>query len=156
MDRLKSHIFCYKAPLKIRANMYKEILKKNIELIIAILLFFIAIITDSIINIIILLLYFIILIEIVKAVSNFIQEKKVQLRQLIDAFIVLSLREFIVNVVKINKENINTFESLFSSSTNFHILIFSGVLIFLFFLRWLSVKTTPENICNISSCDERC
>ena len=124
MDSLKSHIFCYKAPLKIRANMYKEILKKNIELIIAILLFFIAIITDSIINIIILLLYFIILIEIVKAVSNFIQEKKVQLRQLIDAFIVLSLREFIVNVVKINKENVNTFESLFSSRTNFHILIF--------------------------------
>ncbi len=135
---------------------FQQTFLKNIELIVAIFLFVIAVATDSLISIIIYLLYFIILVEIVKAVTNFIQEKKVQLRQLIDAFIVLTLREFIVNVVKINKENIDSLERLLNSSTNFQILIFSVVLLFLFFLRWLSIKTTPENICNIDSCESRC
>ncbi len=134
----------------------KQKILKNIELIVAVFLFVIAIATDSLISIIIYLLYFIILIEIVKAVSNFVQEKKVQLRQLIDAFIVLALREFIVNVVKINKENTDSFSALWNSSINFHILIFSGVLIFLFVLRYLAVKTTPDNLCNIQSCESRC
>ena len=33
---------------------------------------------------------------------------------------------------------------LLSNSTNFHILIFSGVLLFLFVLRWLAVFTSPD------------
>ncbi len=137
-------------------KQFQQTFLKNIELIVAVFLFVIAIATDSLISIIIYLLYFIILVEIVKAVSNFIQEKKVQLRQLIDAFIVLTLREFIVNVVKINKENIDSLDALLNSSTNFQILIFSGVLLFLFVLRYLAVKTTPDNTCNIDSCESRC
>jgi hypothetical protein len=56
----------------------------------------------------------------------------------------LALREFIVNVVKINNEEITGFDSLLANSTNFHVLVFSGVLVFLFFLRWLSYLTSPD------------
>jgi hypothetical protein len=35
---------------------------------------------------------------------------------LVDAFIILALREFIVNVVKINKEELGSFDALFSSA----------------------------------------
>jgi uncharacterized membrane protein (DUF373 family) len=118
--------------------------KFYIEIIVATLLFIVAIATNSIIIIIIYLLYFMIMLEIVRAVIGFIREQRVQIRILIDAFIILSLREFIVNVVKINKESIDSFEALLSNSTNFHILIFSGVLIFLFILRWLAMITSPD------------
>ena len=50
---------------------------------------------------------------------------------LVDAFIILALREFIVNVVKINKEQLNSFDALFSSAVNFNLLILSGVIVFL-------------------------
>jgi len=118
--------------------------KFYIEIIVASLLFFVAIATNNMIVIIIYLLYFMIMLEIVRAVIGFIREQRVQIRILIDAFIILTLREFIVNVVKINKESINSFEALLSNSTNFHILIFSGVLLFLFILRWLAVFTSPD------------
>lgn len=122
--------------------------KFYIELIIASILFAIAVFTDSIVTVIIYLLYFIIMLEIVRAVMSFLREKRIQLRILIDAFIILSLREFIVNVVKINKEDISSFEALFNNSTNFHILIFSGVLLFLFILRWLAIFTSPDRASN--------
>lgn len=118
--------------------------KFYIEIIVASLLFIVAVATNSMIIIIIYLLYFMIMLEIVRAVLGFIREQRVQIRILIDAFIILTLREFIVNVVKINKESIDSFDALMANSTNFHILIFSGVLIFLFILRWLAVFTSPD------------
>ncbi len=118
--------------------------KFYIEIIAAATLFIIAIATNSMIAIIIYLLYFMIMLEIVRAVIGFIREKRVQIRILIDAFIILTLREFIVNVVKLNKEQIDSFETLLSNSTNFHILVFSGVLVFLFILRWLALFTSPD------------
>ena len=118
--------------------------KFYVELLLACVLFIVALATNSIISIIINLLYFIIMLEIVRAVIAFLKEQRVKIGILIDAFIILSLREFIVNVVKINKENITTIESLLLNSTNFHILIFSGVLIFLFILRWLAMFTSPD------------
>ena len=118
--------------------------KFYIELIVATTLFIVAIVTNSMVTIIIYLLYFIIMLEIVRAVMSFLREQRVKIRILIDAFIILTLREFIVNVVKINKEQIDSFDVLFSNSTNFHILIFTGVLIFLFLLRWLAVFTSPD------------
>lgn len=118
--------------------------KFYIELILASTLFIVAVATNSMVLIIIYLLYFIIMLEIVRAVMSFLREKRVKIRILIDAFIILTLREFIVNVVKINKEEIDSFESLLSNSTNFHILIFSGVLLFLFILRWLAFFTSPD------------
>lgn len=118
--------------------------KFYIELIVATVLFIVAVVTDSVVLVIIYLLYFIIMLEIVRAVMSFLREKRVKIRILIDAFIILTLREFIVNVIKINKEDITSFEMLLSNSTNFHILIFSGVLLFLFVLRWLAVFTSPD------------
>lgn len=118
--------------------------KFYIELIVATILFIIAVATNSVVIIIIYLLYFIIMLEIVRAVMSFLREKRVKIRILIDAFIILTLREFIVNVIKINKQEITSIEALLTNSTNFHILIFSGVLLFLFFLRWLAIFTSPD------------
>jgi uncharacterized membrane protein (DUF373 family) len=120
--------------------------KFYIELIVAITLFIVAVATNSMVTMIIYLLYFIILLEIVRAVMSFLREQRIKISILIDAFIILTLREFIVNVVKINKEEINSIDALFMSSTNYHILIFSGVLIFLFILRWLAYFTSPDRL----------
>lgn len=118
--------------------------KFYIELILAIVLFAIAVGTDSMIVIIIYLLYFIIMLEIVRAVMSFLREKRVQIRILIDAFIILTLRELIVNVVKINDVEIDSLDTLLGNTINFHILIFCGVLLFLFLLRWLALVTSPD------------
>lgn len=120
--------------------------KSYIEIVVALAFFAIAIYTDSVIKIIIHLLYFIILLELVRAVLNFIREKRIRISILIDAFIILTLREFIVNVVKLNGEKLDSFEALFSNNTHFHIIVFSGVLIFLFILRWLAYKTSPDKL----------
>jgi uncharacterized membrane protein (DUF373 family) len=119
--------------------------KFYIEIILATILFAFALAMDNMILIIINLLYFIIMLEIVRAVVGFLREQRVKIGILIDAFIILTLREFIVNVIKINKENITSIESLLSNSTNFNILIFSGVLIFLFMLRWAAKMTAYES-----------
>jgi uncharacterized membrane protein (DUF373 family) len=108
----------------------------------------VAIFTGSMVTIIIHLLYFIIMLEIVRAVMSFLREQRVKIRILIDAFIILTLREFIVNVVKINKEEFTSFDMLFQNSTNFHILVFSGVLVFLFMLRWFAALTSPDKKTN--------
>ena len=118
--------------------------KFYIELILAFTLFVVAIVTNSMVTIIIYMLYFIIMLELVRAIMSFIREKRVKIGILIDAFIILALREFIVNVVKINKEDIFSLDALLSNSTNFHIMIFSGVLIFLFIIRWAAMLTSPD------------
>jgi uncharacterized membrane protein (DUF373 family) len=115
-----------------------------IEITAAITLFAIAVATDSVIEIIINLLYFIIILEIVRALVGYLKENTFKTKFLIDASIILTLREFIVNVVKINNEQLTGIEALFASSVNYHILVFSGVLIFLFFLRWLSIITSTN------------
>ncbi|QOG13105.1 phosphate-starvation-inducible PsiE family protein [Arcobacter sp. FWKO B] len=119
--------------------------KMYIELIIAVVLFSFALITNNLLEFIIYMLYFIIFLEIVRAVMSFIREQRVRIGILIDVFIILALREFIVNVVKINKEEIDSFEALFNSPTNFHILVFSGVILFLFLIRYIAKKTSPDN-----------
>ena len=115
--------------------------KFYIELIVASILFIIALMMNKLMEFIIYMLYFIIFLEIVRAVINYIREQKVILALLVDAFIILALRELIVNVVKINKENIDSLDALFASSLNYNIFIISGVILFLFLVRWLSVKT---------------
>ena len=118
--------------------------KFYIELILAFTLFVVAIVTNSMITIIIYMLYFIIMLELVRAIMSFIREKRVKIGILIDAFIILALREFILSVVKINKEDIDSVDALLSNSTNFHIMIFSGVLVFLFIIRWAAMFTSPD------------
>ena len=102
-------------------NFFSE--KLYIELSIAAVLFLVALVLDMLMDFIIYMLYFIIFLEIVRAVVNYIREERVSLSLLVDAFIILALREFIVNVVKVNKENLNTFEAIFTSSVNMILLV---------------------------------
>jgi uncharacterized membrane protein (DUF373 family) len=123
-------------------NFFSE--KLYIELSIAGVLFFIALIMNKLMDFIIYMLYFIIFLEIVRAVVNYIREERVSLSLLVDAFIILALREFIVNVVKVNKEELSTFEAVFSSSVNINLLVLSGVIVFLLFIRYLSVISSQR------------
>ncbi len=122
--------------------------KFYIELVLASILFLIALSLDMLMDFIIYMLYFIIFLEIVRAVVNFIREQRVILAIIVDAFIILTLRELIVNVVKINAENIDTLDSLMHSSLNFNILVLSGVIIFLLVVRYLAVKTSQRYMFN--------
>ncbi|CAM4010938.1 phosphate-starvation-inducible PsiE family protein [Arcobacter cloacae] len=120
--------------------------KLYIELSIAAILFLIALALDMLMDFIIYMLYFIIFLEIVRAVVNYIREQRVTMSLLVDAFIILALREFIVNVVKVNKEELTTFEAIFSSAVNYNLLILSGVIIFLLIVRYLSVISSQRYI----------
>ena len=115
--------------------------KLYIEISIASVLFLVALSMDMLMDFIIYMLYFIIFLEIV---VNYVREERVVLSLLVDAFIILALREFIVNVVKVNKEDLPTFEALFSSSVNLNLFVLSGVIIFLLIVRFLSVKTSQR------------
>ena len=119
--------------------------KFYIEVALASILFIIALIMNMLMEFIIYMLYFIIFLEIVRAVLNYIREQRVVLALLVDAFIILSLRELIVNVVKINKENITSMDALLSSNLNYNIIIFSGVILFLLIVRYLAVITSHHN-----------
>jgi len=123
-------------------NFFSE--KLYIELSIAGVLFLIALAMDKLMDFIIYMLYFIIFLEIVRAVINYIREERVTLSLLVDAFIILALREFIVNVVKVNKEELSTFEAVFASSVNINLLVLSGVIVFLLFIRYLSVISSQR------------
>ena len=118
--------------------------KLYIELTITAVLFLIALALDKLMDFIIYMLYFIIFLEIVRAVVNYVREQRVALSLLVDAFIILALREFIVNVVKINKEELGSLDALFSSAVNFNLLILSGVIIFLLLVRYLSVISSQR------------
>ena len=118
--------------------------KLYVELTITAVLFLIALALDKLMDFIIYMLYFIIFLEIVRAVVNYVREQRVTMSLLVDAFIILALREFIVNVVKINKEELNSLDALFSSAVNFNLLILSGVIIFLLLVRYLSVISSQR------------
>ena len=117
-----------------------------IELSITAVLFVIALALDKLMDFIIYMLYFVIFLEIVRAVVNYVREQRVSMTLLVDAFIILALREFIVNVVKVNKEELSTFEAIFSSSINFNLLILSGVILFLMIIRYLSIITSQKHL----------
>lgn len=128
--------------------------KFYIEVGIASFLFIIALAMDKLMDAIIYMLYFIIFLEIVRAVLNYIREQRVVLSILVDAFIILALRELIVNVVKINEEKIESIEALFASPLNYNIMIISGVILFLLVVRYLSVKTSQKYLIEkMKNCD---
>ena len=127
---------------KTLVNFFSD--KLYLELSVAATLFLIALALDKLMDFIIYMLYFIIFLEIVRAVVNYVREQRVALSLLVDAFIILALREFIVNVVKINKEELHTFEAIFSSSVNYNLLILSGVILFLLVVRYLSVISSQR------------
>ncbi|WP_321314751.1 hypothetical protein [Halarcobacter sp.] len=113
-----------------------------IEFIVATILFLVALSMNKLMEAIIYMLYFIIFLEIVRTVVNYVREQRVIISSLVDAFIILALRELIVNLVKINNENIESFDDLFASSLNHNLLVISGVILFLLLVRYLAVKTS--------------
>lgn len=115
-----------------------------LALALAFILFISALYLDKLIEFIIYMLYFVIFLEIVRAILNYIREQRVVLALLVDAFIILSLRELIVNVVKINNEKIDSIDALLASNLNYNILIISIVIIFLLGVRYLAVKTSQK------------
>ena len=127
---------------KTLVNFFSD--KLYLELSVAAILFLIALALDKLMDFIIYMLYFIIFLEIVRAVANYIREQRVTLSLLVDAFIILALREFIVNVVKVNKEELTTIEAIFSSAVNYNLLILSGVILFLLVVRYLSVISSQR------------
>ncbi|AXX95359.1 MULTISPECIES: phosphate-starvation-inducible PsiE family protein [Arcobacter] len=129
---------------KTLVNFFSD--KLYIELSITAVLFVIALALDKLMDFIIYMLYFVIFLEIVRAVVNYVREQRVSMTLLVDAFIILALREFIVNVVKVNKEELSTFEAIFSSSINFNLLILSGVILFLMIIRYLSIITSQKHL----------
>jgi len=118
--------------------------KLYIEISITTALFFIALMLDRVMDFIIYMLYFIIFLEIVRTVVNYIREQRVIMSLLVDAFIILALREFILNVVKINKEQLTSIEALFNSPLNYNLFILAGVILFLMVVRYLSVITSQK------------
>ena len=118
--------------------------KLYIELSITSVLFLIALSLDKLMDFIIYMLYFIIFLEIVRAVVNYVREQRVALSLLVDAFIILALREFIVNVVKVNKEELTSLEAIYSNGINYNLLILSGVILFLLIVRYLSVISSQR------------
>ena len=120
--------------------------KFYIEFTITTILFFVALAMDRLMNAIIYMLYFIIFLEIVRTVVSYIREQIVIITTLVDAFIVLALRELIVNLVKINKEETQSITELFSSTLNHNLLVISGVILFLLLVRYLSIKTSYNYI----------
>ena len=127
-------------------KFYKQ--KLYIELIVATSLFVFALWTDSMIQFIIHMLYFIIFLEIVRAVANYIREQRVIISLLVDAFIILTLREFIVNVVKINDVAFVSLEHVLKESLNINLFILAIIIVFLFLVRFLAVKTSQRNLLN--------
>ena len=67
--------------------------KLYIELSIAGILFLIALVLDMLMDFIIYMLYFVIFLEIVRAVVNYVREERVSMTLLVDAFIILALRD---------------------------------------------------------------
>ena len=128
-------------------NTIKKLFKNKfyVEMSIAIVFFIYALTTNNMIDIIIGLLYFIIFLEIIRLISDYIREKRIKIRIIIDTFIILTLRELVVNVVKVNKVEFNSISDIFESTVNSHIMIFSGVLLFLFLLRYLALVTSPDS-----------
>ena len=129
--------------------MIKTLVSKNkfyVELSLASIIFAVALFMDKLMDAIIYMLYFVIVLEITRAVVNYIREERVILTTLVDAFVILALRELIVNVVKINDKNIDSWNALFTSPNNFNIMVISGVIIFLIVVRYLVVKTSHRCI----------
>lgn len=124
------------------SKFYRD--KLYIELIISGVIFLVALSFNMLMDFIIYMLYFIIFLEITRAVINYVREQRVTLALLVDAFIILALRELIVNVVKINNAKLDSLEALFASSLNWNILIISGVILFLLLVRYLAVKTSQK------------
>ena len=107
-------------------------IKTHYELLVSTLLFGIILITKiPFYQAIILLLEFIVIIEVVKMVTEFIEKKRLQLRYVIDVFIIFLTRDVIILTTHPHKE--------------YQEILFLLLVILIFFLfRILAVQFSPS------------
>ncbi|CAA6806933.1 MAG: Unknown protein [uncultured Campylobacterales bacterium] len=115
--------------------------KYSVELVLSILAFIVAIYLDKVIEVVIYALYFLIFLELTRAILTFIREQRVIVRYLVDALIIFVLREFIINVVKINTQDLQHISDILKNSVGINTILLGGVLLFMFFVRYLSNNT---------------
>lgn len=109
-----------------------NLLKKYYQVVIALLIFSsIFIFSYSFSQLIILMLEFIVVLEVVKMVDEFIRNKKIQLRNVIDSFIIFIIREIVI-LVSHPKKDEDT------------ILFLSLVVLIFFVFRILAIVVSPS------------
>ena len=129
----------YKKPkdddtMKRALSKIRKYFMNNYEILIAILVFILILITKfDFYKATILMLEFIVIIEIVKMISDFIKKAKLRLRFIIDVFIIFLIRDVIILS---SHEDINHFNVLFL------LLVISIFFVF----RILTIKFSPGNV----------
>jgi len=113
-------------------NKSLKYITSNIEVWVAIVIFLAVVITgNDFYGAIILMLEFIVIMEVVKMVSDFITQKALHLRYVLDIFIIFLIREVIILSVNKSKDYID--------------IVFLLFVIFVFFIfRILAVKFSPD------------
>ncbi len=104
----------------------------NLEVLIAVVIFFVILIAGhDFYKAIILMLEFIVIMEVVKMISDFIKKETLRLRFVIDIFIIFLIREVIILSANKNRDYID--------------IVFLLFVIFVFFLfRILALKYSPN------------
>jgi len=78
-------------------HFHMDLLRKNYELLLALVIFITILLTHyPFYKAIILLLEFIVIIEVVKMVADFIEKKRLRLRYILDVFIIFLTRDVII------------------------------------------------------------
>jgi uncharacterized membrane protein (DUF373 family) len=109
-------------------------MKQNYELLLAVSIFTLIIVTHyPFYKAIILLLEFIVIIEVMKMISDFIEKKRVKLRYVIDVFIIFLTRDVVILVTYPNKDY-------------FTILFLLGVIFIFFIFRIMAVQFSPTRL----------
>ncbi len=122
---------------------YKKIKKyfsKNYELLVASVLFVIAISSSlKFQTIIIVMLEFIVIMEVVKMISDFIKQEKLKLIFVIDIFIIFLIREVIIH----SSLNVKDYKDYIGTA-----FLLSIILVF-FIFRILAIKIQPKDEVNV-------
>ena len=131
-------------------SLIKEYLQKGVlhckyfRFFVATVFFILAIGTNSILEFIIYILYFIIFIELTNITAELIIRKHIKMRYIIDTFIVISLRELIVSVSKMSSSqpNYSDIFTFIQQAQNLNVMVYSGVILFLFLIKYITLKLT--------------
>lgn len=113
-------------------NTITDYLAYNYELIAATILFLIVILADiKFHEMIILMLEFIVIMEVMKMISDFIKQKSLRLRYVLDIFIIFLIRDVIIQTSHTAKDYVD--------------IGFLLIVIFVFFIfRILAIKYSPD------------
>lgn len=110
----------------------------SLEVLVASVLFGIALLLNNPIQIVINLLYFIIVLEVTRMIVEYIRSPKhrVKIRYLVDAAIIATLREIIILIV----------DSHHILDHIANLILYSSGVVFLMLVRYLSMKVSPDEM----------